>query len=330
MSNFFNESHSHEIRGNQDNSRKCNNGIDNFKDLATTLVNGISKETKYRSKGWYPKSSYIKKFMNQKTHKSRCISCYKFYGYENIEYARIINNYDNITEINLNKLGRTYSLCVNCCNNIDEMMCSNIKAAPRTYGDVINNYILSYKYELIAEDFTTIGMSGIDIINERINYMKFNFNEKMIIYNNLKNKNEILSKNLDLEVEKFNFLNQQKLINDDILTNIKNDLTNITNSLTNFISTNNNNIDTQIEKYNELNKITKYSIPECKICMSKEVKIVIQCGHLLCKECFNIIINNNNKDDLNNTVYFNENDIQENIICPICRAMSHTYTQIYF
>ena len=228
-----------------------------------------------------------------------------------------------------NKLHISPVLCI-CKNCVNENVLSNKlpKYAPRSYGDMLSDYILNEKFDLITTDITTIynnsNSNNINIINDRINYLKININEKQNILNNLINKNDKLTTNIDLEIEKFNLLNIQYINNNEIYNKIKNQLLQLSIDL---FKENKKLIDEQINKYTDLNNASKYSIPECKICMMNEITIALQCGHTICSKCYDhLLINNTNTNtNTDNNIEYNPNTIQ----CPTCRTVCNTYIQLF-
>ena len=62
----------------------------------------------------------------------------------------------------------------------------------------------------------------------------------------------------------------------------------------------------------------KYDYLECKLCMDRDVKVLIQpCGHLSCKKC--VFKMKNSSED---------KKVPEN--CPFCRSSVERFTKIYF
>jgi hypothetical protein len=88
-------------------------------------------------------------------------------------------------------------------------------------------------------------------------------------------------------------------------------------------------IDEQIAKYNEYNNSSKYAIPECRICMQQEVKIALDCGHLLCLKC-NDQMYKENKNKVNENEEDNEELIQvDGYPCPFCKTFSSKFIKIF-
>lgn len=312
------------------------------------IIKNVATDTIYRNRGWYNKSKFILKHMNNNI--AICFQCYNSIEYKNIEYSRIIF-FDNVTSKNKspnttntvntntktnnsanNITGYISCLCKSCCKISDTML--NIpKSAPKTYGDIIADYILNERFDLIAIDIEKINQTQMDIIDDKIKYLKFNLNEKNVILNNLVNENDRLSNNLDLEVEKYKILNEQCSKNKELCENIKTQLLQFSVDL---FKENKKQIDSQINKYNELNNSSKYSIPECKICMMREVKVAIQCGHVFCMDCYNELVKNHKNNSITNANANGEESNNEDedstaiIHCPTCRTASCTYTQLYF
>ena len=318
---------------------------DNTDNSVVNTVNISAHKTIYHNYGWYNKNNFILRYI--KNNNTRCYQCYNMIEYINIEYVKLVfsnnvNKYKhnlrnilNYTEQQQstvaihNKLHISPVLCI-CKNCVNENVLSNKlpKYAPRSYGDMLSDYILNEKFDLITTDITTIynnsNSNNINIINDRINYLKININEKQNILNNLINKNDKLTTNIDLEIEKFNLLNIQYINNNEIYNKIKNQLLQLSIDL---FKENKKLIDEQINKYTDLNNASKYSIPECKICMMNEITIALQCGHTICSKCYDhLLINNTNTNtNTDNNIEYNPNTIQ----CPTCRTVCNTYIQLF-
>lgn len=320
----------------QINNGNGNNGNNSNSNISSIITN-VAKDTIYRNNGWYNKNKVILKYLND-NNIMRCFQCYNSIEYKYIEYSRIIFFNDdnkkktnkNNSQINHNQTGYISCLCQSCCN-VSKISNTTPKLAPKTYGDIIADYILNERFDLIAIDIEKMNQSKMDIIDDKIKYLKFNLNEKNVILNNLVNENDKLSNNLDLEVEKFKILNEQYCKNKELCDNIKTQLLQFSVDL---FKQNKKQIDEQINKYSELNSCSKYSIPECKICMTKEIKVAIQCGHVFCMECYNELVKT---QQIHKTLHNNSNinvDADEDsavvIHCPTCRTESCTYTQLYF
>ena len=316
--------------------------IDNITKAPTIFnnVKNVASDTIYRNRGWFNKTKVIIKYLNKNV--ARCFQCYDMIEYKDILYSRIliyIDDYKNhkdhkdykdhkeaINNINNNQniIGNISCLCKNCINAI-KVANTLPKTAPKTYSDILADYILNERYDLIADDIEKLNKKKMDVINDRINYLKFNINEKKVILNNLISQNNKLTNNLELEVEKFKILNDQHIKNKELCDNLKNQLLQLSVDL---FRENKKQIDEQINKYNDLNNSSKYSIPECKICMMHEVNIAIQCGHVFCTECYNQLLKTKAQSNYNN----NDNDNNDNdhsITCPTCRTESNTYIQLY-
>ena len=316
---------------------------DNTDNSVVNTVNISAHKTIYHNYGWYNKNNFILRYI--KNNNTRCYQCYNMIEYINIEYVKLVfsnnvNKYKhnlrnilNYTEQQQstvaihNKLHISPVLCI-CKNCVNENVLSNKlpKYAPRSYGDMLSDYILNEKFDLITTDITTIynnsNSNNINIINNRINYLKININEKQNILNNLINKNDKLTTNIDLEIEKFNLLNIQYINNNEIYNKIKNQLLQLSIDL---FKENKKLIDEQINKYTDLNNASKYSIPECKICMMNEITIALQCGHTICSKCYDHLLINNTNTNIDNNIEYNPNTIQ----CPTCRTVCNTYIQLF-
>ena len=286
-----------------------------------------------KSNGWFPKTKSIIKYLYEGY--ARCFECYENILYENISHSRIISNYNRNDPVVDNKLGsklgtvlpsqfekyyKIVCICSNCFNNKMEY-----KFAPRTYGDIISYLLINDRLDILAEDLNKINCNRLQILLDKINYSLFNYNEKLTIYNNLVSENTRLKNNLDMEIEKFKILNEHKSKNQELHLEIKKTLL---QSTKNLFSQYNKIIDEQVAKYNDLNCAVKYNIPECKVCMMREVRLAMECGHLLCTECNNNILEEQQKkDDL--FVDNLDNQTINGFPCPFCKTYSTKTLQIY-
>lgn len=287
--------------------------------MAKIIDNVANVSIIYRNRGWFVKSKNIIKYLVNNT--ARCFQCYDMIDYKNIMYSRILAGNSGVSD----GIGGVICLCKNCCD-VEKTNNQIPKMAPKIYSDILADYILNERFDLIANDIEKVGNKKIDIIEDRINYMKLNINEKTVILNNLVNQNNKLTENLELEVDKFELLNKQYTQNKELCNNIKNQLLQFSIDI---FKENKKLIDDQLNKYSEINNASKYSIPECKICMAREIKVAVMCGHTFCMECYNQLLKNNITNRQNNMITDTENFVPT-ITCPTCRTESNTYTQLYF
>ena len=325
---------------NNTNTNTNTNTIDTINNIRERIINGecLIKNLIFKTKGWYNKNKYIIKYLNNA---SRCILCYEITGYNDIEYSKIIDHSNIIGYFNDNKnnFPLVSTICTGCYNThykimTNDMLKKNIKLAPNNLGDIILDYLINNKINLLFEIIIHFSNSNINTkikeYEESINYMDFNITEKKNILNNLVNENQTLSDNINLELEKFKLLNENKSKNELLCQSIKSQLTQFTIDL---FKTSKNEMDTIINKYSDIQNSTKYSIPECKVCMNKEVKLVIPCGHTLCLECYDYLLKTQHNQDQNNEEdnheEYKNNNGKNYLTCPLCRTVSNTFTQIY-
>ncbi len=312
-----------------------------------------------KSLGWFAKTKSIIKFLNEG--RARCFQCYESVIYEEIAYSRIINNYnkdkdnrndnrkdnrkdnkdkDNKDKDNISKriksldqlsifesLYKIAALCYKCIGCCDENF--NIKFAPRGYGDIISDLLLAERFDILANDIEKISDAKLKGLLDKINYSLFNYNEKLLIHTALVSENEKLKNNLELEIEKHKILCDHKSKNQEMQNDIKNYLLKSTKTI---FAEYEKVIDKQISKYNDLNCAVKYNIPECKVCMMREVRLALECGHLLCIDCNKNILEEQQKQQ-------NDLDIDEQVKnelceckgypCPFCKTYSSKFLQIY-
>ena len=319
---------------NQENNTLVENtetvGESDISLLANTLLaKTVCGDIIYKNRGWYNRSKNIIKFLHNNI--ARCFECYNMVNYNEMQYSRILG----FDKTELNNINCISCICKSCCHIINTSSEGNIripKVAPKKYSDILSDYILNDHLDLIVIDIEHCHKFKMDIVEDKINYLLFNLNEKKVILNNLTNENNKLSNNLELEIAKFKILNEQYIQNKIICDNIKTQLMQFSIDL---FKENRKQIDCHINKYNELNNTSKYSIPECKICMMKEVKVAIQCGHVFCMGCYDELLKTNTANITANEIIDGNyvNNVNNNISvisCPICRTISCTYTQLFF
>jgi len=296
-----------------------------------------------RNNGWFPKTNSISKFLmhcinddkNENVLKkpaARCFECYELVGFENIGYSRIINNYnrgiekDKISIKELSIFEKYYKVSVICSGCVSKR--DNFKNAPKIYGDIISDFIINDKLDILAYDLGRINCHKLGNLNDLIVKSVFNYNEKQIILNYIIKENDNLKRNLDMEIEKNKILSEYKSKNRELQDLLKNQLL---QSSIDIFKSHKQIIDEQIAKYNEYNNSTKYAIPECRICMQHQISMTLECGHLLCIGCHEQMYDENRKkidenaDDVNN-----DNLIQiDGYPCPFCKTFSSNFIKIF-
>lgn len=299
-----------------------------YKSFTTNFISNINNEMAFKNHGWFNMSIYITKYINTRNDAgiriARCLFCYITKPTNQHSYSRILNNSDNFP-LFPNNFDRVICVCNTCTKQIEQ---GNIKMknAPRNVHEVLLDYLINEQFDLLLSELEKLGKNTMmHNLRTSIEYMRFNINEKVVLLNNLKNENEKLSKNLDIEIEKHKLFFEHKNKNNELIKRFKKQFTDLTIDIFNDSK---RTLDEHISKYQELNQTSKYSIPECRICMQNEVKIAIQCGHLLCGSCHSTLQNNSKQQQRENPDESNEHD--DTICCPLCRTYCNTYTQIYF
>jgi len=319
-----------------------NRGLDNittdiirkrYQTFTMNFITNFNNEQNFKSKGWFNVSRNINKYL--KNGLARCLQCYNTKEFNQITYVRILNVIDID---NLDIFDRVVCICNDCVSHINQHN-GKVKSAPLNYHHVLLDYLIHEQFDLLLADISNIQNSNIDSKNvtynglnlnklqEKIDYMRFNINEKTVLLNNLTNENEKLSKNLDIEIEKHKLFFDHKNKNNEIIKRFRKQFNELSIEL---FRENRKILEDYISKYQELNQTSKYSIPECRICMQNEVKIAIQCGHLLCNSCHSKLQNDKKQDNINNNIDNNNDNANNSICCPLCRTNCNTYTQIYF
>jgi len=291
--------------------------------MNTNLTQIAALTVKFLNQGWYHRDAFLKKKMNNNLIlTSCCVSCFNSITFELLKFSKIIyfNKSSNVFSV--------YCICIDCSDKIILGEISNIRA-PNNFKEIWEILIKSNQLKYIVDDFKLIDANCTSVLENAINHSKFNYNEKLALFNNLANANCKLSNNIDIEIEKHQILNEQLTKNDKLIMDIKTQFRKFTCEL---IKDNHTNITEQLDKLNEINNVKKYSIPECKICMMREVKVALQCGHLLCYCCYKNILKNTDKSQYELDSENEDGDIKDiDIIeCPICRTISTLSVNIYF
>ena len=212
-------------------------------------------------------------------------------------------------------------ICLSCYN--ENISLNKLpKYAPKSYSDILSDYILNEKFELILCDIENIyNTKHLNMMKTKITYLQLCVSEKQNIINNLISQNNKLTQNINTEIDKYKILNQHSITNAELYNKLKNQLL---QASIDMFKINKQQIDDHINKYSELNNTSKFTTSECKICLLNEIKIALQCGHTLCNKCYDKLIITQNENTQN------EMGIINNIIqCPTCRAPSTTYIQLF-
>lgn len=304
---------------------------DRYQTFAREFITNFNNEQNFKSKGWFNISRNITKYL--KNGLARCLQCYNTKRFNQITYVRILNviAIDNAFN-NADTFDRVICICNDCVMQINQSN-GTVKSAPRNYHDVLLDYLIHEQFDLLLTDIGNVQKSdtgsslNLTKLQEKIDYMRFNINEKTVLLNNLTNENEKLSKNLDIEIEKHKLFFDHKNKNNELIKRFRKQFNDLSIEL---FRENKKILEDYISKYQELNQTSKYSIPECRICMQNEVKIAIQCGHLLCHVCYSKLQNDKKQDNINNNNESDADNADDSICCPLCRTYCNTYTQIYF
>ena len=326
---------------------------------AKKMCNKFNNINLYRSYGWYHKDHPNNKHIIQKTKKIRCYQCYSNCTNNEtananananpdlekllpISFTRIISynthantiydtmqkneNVENNKNTIISNITHIVCVCLSCYN--ENISLNKLpKYAPKSYSDILSDYILNEKFDLILYDIENIyNTTRFSLMKTKINYLQLCVNEKQNIINNLISQNTKLTQNINTEIDKYKILNQHSITNIELYNKLKNQLL---QASIDMFKINKKQIDDHINKYNELNNTVKFTSSECKICLLNEIKIALQCGHTLCAKCYDQLIITQN-DTIQNDTMQNDMGIINNIIqCPTCRTPSKTYIQLF-
>ena len=287
--------------------------------------------------GWFDKDLKLLNTLLKYNKSAICFSCYKKCGYDNLRVSKTIP-YSKIkkklTELNIciNSFPNIYCICNDCFKNIDNNF---IVKAPKNMNDIINRFDINNSYNvwmfnLLQNNYFKLNRKICDLNNESIKLMH--------VKNCLEDNNSRMNNYIILEKEKFNHINKYykdniKLIND-VKNKINNEIKNMSQTLENNIS----NDFESITQYNH-NKISDDSTLQCKICSNNRINVVLNnCGHVFCKDCVCILIENYKKDIKKYNEYIQSNNInlltrefdyKPELICPQCRCLIGKWSHIF-
>lgn len=291
-------------------------------EIDANIDTDANKRCLIRGLGWFIKTNKLINYLFKNY--NRCYECFNITHYNNIAYSRIISKSllsDNNVLIGLEKYYKTVSICNTCFENNN-----TFKNAPRCIGDILNNMITNDRLDILEKDLSAINLEKLNSIHKLIKNNIEKRNNLVDKYNSIINENSKLEHNIELEKEKNTILKEQKNKNIELFNQVKEELIRMSKS---FYRQHQTIIETQISKYNELNNATKYNVPECKVCFMREVDIVCECGHLLCKECETMILKEQTEIEKQNI----ENGLEVNqtggLVCPFCKSYSTNRIQIY-
>jgi hypothetical protein len=312
------------------------------------------KNNLIRNRGWFSKNKNISKYLMPRANMEdsnegegkgklhnikstvRCFECYEFVEFEDIGYSRIINNYNrggnSSSDIENNKIlakeldnfEKYYKLSVICSRCVSSK--TEFKNAPKIYSDIIADFLINDRLDILADDIRKIGYHKLNQLNDSIVKLLFNYNEKQIMLNHIVKENENLKRNLDMEIEKHKILSEYKSKNRELQDSLK---THLLQSSIDLFKSHTKVIDEQIAKYSEYNNSSRYNVPECRICMQQEVCMALECGHLSCLQCHTQMHSVNMKkiDEVEDT---EENPILlDGYACPFCKIFSSKFIRIY-
>jgi len=332
-----------------------NNISEKIFNIVDCNVSDNDKNYLIKNRGWFAKSKSICKYLMQRVNENksgkgdikstaRCFECYELVSFEEIGYSRIINNYNRgcvgngngksgienvkMLEKELSGFEKYYKLSVICSSCVARN--TNFKNAPKTFGDIIVDFLINDRLDILATDFGNIGCQKLEQLNNSIVKSLFNYNEKQIMLNHIVKENDNLKRNLDMEIEKHKILSEYKSKNRELQDSLKNHLL---QSSIDLYKTQKKVIDEQLAKYSEYNNSSRYNVPECRICMQQEVCMALECGHLSCLQCHKKMHAENMKklvEDDNENADNKEDPIQvDGYSCPFCKTFSSKFIRIY-
>ena len=323
------------------------------------ISKSFTNADRLKSSGWFPKNRGIMKYLmvrniegeNKLLATARCFQCYELVGYGDISHSRIMNSYSHsyshshnhnhnsgftglgagagisdrkLPSESLNIIEKHYKLAVICCQCAASL--EVIKHAPRTYGDIIIDYLVNDKHDILEDDLQRTGNTKLGLLSEKIIQSLFNYNEKQLMMNHIVKENEALKRNLDMEIEKHKMLSEYKSKNKEMQDSLRNGLLQASIDL---FKGHKKVIDEQIAKYSEFNSSSKYAVAECRVCMLREIGITLECGHLLCQGCHDRIMTEN-KERIQDEADADDVSLHvDGYPCPFCKTYSSRFIKIY-
>ena len=273
---------------------KCNNDL-----LFKIHNNLISKDDIYKERGWFVKDDLLNNTMKKHNLLGTCVYCKENFVFDDIVYFKTLPKQKcKINNIQTNNL---FCVCTKCYNTKKNMVIMN---APNSINEI--KLILYSKYESIYK------------LNHKLIYQKMNTKNELEMKNvieqhdNLVNKlnyYRYMNKNLEEEVRfeknKHEVLKNLVDKNKELISNYFYFIYSVEqNNMLNV-----KNIKRYIEEIIDSKLKPTVDRVECKICLDKDVSLILPCGHNICKECY---------QKLKPSIEF-ENAFN----CPHCRALVH-------
>jgi hypothetical protein len=260
-------------------------------------MDNISKEEIYTARGWYFKDDKLKYNMEKHNLLGTCIYCKDNFTYDEIKVFKTVPHQKcKINNIQTNNLFCVCNECYESKNNIQILNPPNsindIKLILYSkYGNIYElNHILLYKKTHLQNKrkMSEIKEQHDTLVNKLNYYRHMNLNlEAEVEFE--KKKHDILKglvdKNKELISNYFYFVHSVEHNNLSNIKIIRNNIEEIINS----------KIKPSIDRV------------ECKICLDKDVSLILPCGHSICKDCYKRLKPSTVMEDAFN--------------CPHCRAL---------
>lgn len=306
----------------------------------------------YKISGWHEKDPQLLNRMIRYNKHAVCYSCFNRCNYDSFEFVKTISyhkmkakidkiliylNPDSTKEemdhyaCELNKIPNILCICNNCYENIEF---KNIPKAPNN----INHIIEKYKPNLGDIGKLHMDMIGIHkLIIKRIKKIKNNNNHLTRCMNYLGDENKKMESCVKIEEVKYNELIKTYNRNTKLMNRYKKKIKEELSELNMEIEKNISQTYDTCKEYSK-EKTNDESTLICKICSNNRVNIVlIGCGHVYCRDCLEIMINNFDVDYKNYMDYIESNDLDPNgqydykpeLKCPECRCDIKKYTNIF-
>ena len=260
-------------------------------------MDNITKEEIYKTRGWYFKDDKLKENMEKHNLLGTCIYCKDNFTYEEIKVFKTVPYQKcKINNIQTNNLFCVCDKCYESKSNIQILNPPNsineIKIIIYSkYGDIHEfNHSLIYKKTHLQNKrkMSEIKEQHDTLVNKLNYYRHMNLNLEVEVEFE-KKKHDILKslvdKNKELISNYFYFVHSVEHNNLSNIKVVRNNIEEIINS----------KIKPSIDRV------------ECKICLDKDVSLILPCGHSICKNCYKRLKPSTIMEDAFN--------------CPHCRAL---------
>ena len=239
-------------------------------------MDNISKEEIYTARGWYFKDDKLKYNMEKHNLLGTCIYCKDNFTFDEIKVFKTVPHQKcKINNIQTNNL---FCVCDDCYESKSNIQILN---PPNSINEI--KLILYSKYGNIYELNHNLLYKKTHLQNKRkMSEIKEQHDTLVNKLNYYRHMNLNLEAEVEFEKKKHDILKGLVDKNKELISNYFYFVHSVEHNNLSNIKTVRNNIEEII------NSKIKPSIDrvECKICLDKDVSLILPCGHSICKDCY--------------------------------------------